>query len=125
MVKVNHTLYTGKPLHLTQQPVKPNHAKTSDAQTSFQHILEQKQLKFSAHASMRLEERNIALSQEQLQRLDKGMVKAEAKGAKDTLIMMDQFAFITNVKNKTIVTAMDQQLLKDHVFTKIDSTIIV
>ena len=62
---------------------------------------------------------------EKMARLETALNKAEGKGSKDTLVLMDDNAFIMSVKNKTIVTAMDKMMLKENLFTNIDSTIIV
>ena len=51
--------------------------------------------------------------------------KAEAKGAKESLILMDQLALVVSVKNRTVITAVDGASLKDNVFTNIDSAVIV
>ena len=98
---------------------------------SFQDILQQKsgvvseELKFSKHASNRLMDRNIHLTDNQLERLNSGMRKAGEKGIKETLVMVDQLAFIVNVPNNTVITAMDQTQAKDNIFTNIDGAVIV
>lgn len=108
-----------------------NTASVKEAQFSFEEILRQKQseniseLKFSKHASMRLEERNISLTVEQNARLESGVAKASEKGIKDSLVMIDSLAFIVNVPNKTVVTAMDQTEKKDNIFTNIDGAVIM
>ncbi|MDF2924719.1 MAG: flagellar biosynthesis protein [Paenibacillaceae bacterium] len=92
---------------------------------SFQEYLDDSQLRFSHHAELRLKQRGIVLQQEQMQRLESAVDKAAAKGAKDSLLIMNDLAFIVNVKNRTIVTAMDGAQLKDNVFTQIDSAVVV
>ncbi|WP_237088985.1 hypothetical protein [Paenibacillus larvae] len=74
---------------------------------------------------MRFKQRGIVLTPEQLSRLDKAMDKAATKGAKNSLMMLDGTALIVNVPNKTVVTAMDATSMKDRMFTKIDSAIII
>ena len=95
---------------------------------SFKDVLQQnladfKDIKISAHAKKRLEQRNITLSQENMTKLTKAVNKAESKGAKDTLVLMDQIALVVNIKNKTVITAMGQENM--NVFTQIDSAVIV
>ncbi|HEX3047301.1 MAG TPA: flagellar biosynthesis protein, partial [Bacillota bacterium] len=51
--------------------------------------------------------------------------KAEAKGARESLILMDQMALVVSIKNRTVITAVDNESLKDNVFTNIDSAVIV
>lgn len=83
---------------------------------------ELEKLKFSSHASKRLEARNIQLSETELNKLQDAVERAEMKGAKDSLVMMDKTAFIVNVPNKTVVTAM-QLGDNDNIFTNIDSVV--
>ena len=82
------------------------------------------EVKFSKHAANRLNDRNIALSDEQMQRLNQGAKQAGEKGIKDSLILVDQLAFIVNVPNHTVVTAMDQTENNSNVFTNIDGAVI-
>lgn len=109
----------------------PAGAKNADANVSFEAILRGKQtetaggLKFSKHASMRLEERNISLTEEQNARLKSGVERAGEKGIRDSLVMVDSLAFIVNVPNKTVVTAMDQEEAQKNIFTNIDGAVIM
>ena len=96
---------------------------------SFEEILKQKQdvsesleLKFSKHASMRLENRKINLSKE---RLESGVQKASEKGIRESLVIVDSLAFIVNVPNKTVVTAMDRTESDDNIYTNIDGAVII
>ena len=90
---------------------------------SFEEVLGS--LKFSKHASARLEDRNIELSDSQMDRLNAGMQRANEKGINESLVLMDQMAFIVNVKNNTVITAMNENEIKDNVFTNIDGAVIV
>src|SRR5687768_12323887 len=92
---------------------------------SFQQLLNNQMLTFSNHAAERLKQRGIQLKPEQLLKLTTALDKAEAKGSKDTLLLFQDMAFIVNVKNRTVVTAMDKAGMKDNVFTQIDSTVII
>ena len=82
-------------------------------------------LKFSKHATSRLQDRNIELSESQIGRLNAGMQKAGEKGINESLVLMDQMAFIVNVKNSTVITALNDSEMRDNVFTNIDGAIIV
>jgi flagellar operon protein len=82
-------------------------------------------LKFSKHAANRLSDRNIELTKDQMDRLNQGTMQAGEKGIKDSLILIDQLAFIVNVPNHTVVTAMDQTETKNNIFTNIDGAVIV
>ncbi len=81
-------------------------------------------VKFSKHALNRLNDRNIELTNEQMERLNNGKNEAGEKGIRDSLILIDQLAFIVNVPNNTVVTAMDQTENKSNVFTNIDGAVI-
>lgn len=82
-------------------------------------------LKFSAHASARLQSRKLELGPEQMRKLNEAVDKAAAKGLDDTLILTKDAAFIVNVANRTVVTAMDRNSLDGNVFTNIDGAVIV
>lgn len=99
---------------------------------TFQQVLEQTSIKdnpsgvvFSKHANERLASRNIRLDESQMNRLNQGVMQAKEKAIKESLVMMDNIAFIVNVKNNTVVTAMDQETNDSNVFTNIDGAVIV
>ena len=97
------------------------------AGATFRQILEEKQaqtteLRFSKHANERLASRNIRLSAEQKERLQGGVDKASQKGIRDSLVMVDNMAFIVNVTNRTVITAVGEG--DDKIFTNIDGAII-
>ena len=119
---------------ITDQYLKLNSQGTAamEGELSFGDILKQKQsvsesslLKFSKHASMRLKSRNIELATEQKERLETGAEKAEAKGMRESLVIVDSYSFIVNVPNKTVVTAMDQTESDENVYTNIDGAVII
>jgi len=83
------------------------------------------QIKFSKHASNRLSDRNIELTDEQMERLGDGMKKAGEKGIKESLVLLDELAFIVNTKNNMVITAMDQTETKNNIFTNIDGAVII
>ena len=110
---------------------KPELQKTAEG-FSFQQILEQTSaqkpvgnLRFSKHALGRLSDRNIELSAGQLERLNDGARKAEQKGIRESLVIVDQLAFIVNVPNQTVVTAMDSTETTENVFTNINGAVII
>jgi flagellar operon protein len=82
-------------------------------------------LKFSAHASQRLAERKITLDSATMSKVTDAIDRAEAKGIEDTLVLTNDAALIVNVKNRTVITAMDKQSLTGNVFTNIDGAVIV
>lgn len=98
---------------------------------SFQEILESSQnggigeVKFSKHAAGRLADRNIELTSGQMERLQEGTQRAQQKGIKESLVIVDQLAFIVNIPNSTVVTAMNQNDAVENVFTNIDGAVII
>ena len=82
-------------------------------------------LKFSNHAIERMMSRGIRFTPQDMDRLNEAVARAQAKGSKDSLILMNDSALIVSVKNKTVVTVMDKAALKENVFTNIDSTIVM
>ena len=114
--------------HRLNSVVVHERSNESDTNVSFFEVLqktstEQEALKFSKHASERLNDRNILLTPTQMERLVDGTQKAREKGVKESLVCVDDFAFIVNVKNNTVVTALNQE--DDKVFTNIDGAVIV
>ena len=85
----------------------------------------QAQLKFSHHALERMHSRGIHLNVSDLNRLEEAVERARKKGSHDSLVLMGDSAFVVSVKNKTVITCMDRNMMKNNVFTNIDSTIIV
>jgi flagellar operon protein len=114
----------------SNQPIKtgqsgsPTQRTTPTQGSSFSDALQQAQgVRFSNHAQKRLETRNISLSDEGLSRLANAVSKAEKKGGKESLVMVDDMAFIVNVKDRLVITALDSQSRGEGVFTNIDSVV--
>ncbi len=82
-------------------------------------------LTFSKHARARLESRGIDLDGGALQRLQDGIEKLAAKGANESLVLMDEHAFIVGVPKRTVITAMSRNEAMGNIFTKIDSTLFL
>ncbi len=82
-------------------------------------------LKFSAHAMARLQSRDIDLSSEDVARMNAMADKAAAKGAKQALFMLRNVAMVVSIQNRTVITAVDGESMKENVFTNIDSAAII
>lgn len=82
-------------------------------------------LRLSGHAQTRLESRNIAMSADEWERVLDGVERAAQKGAREALVMVDQVALVVSIRNRTVITAVDKDHLKENVFTNIDSAVIV
>ena len=119
------------------QPVIPVQPRNQSAnifpdgtkRSNFAELLQQKlstgNLNFSAHAVNRLSQRNIHLSELDLGRLEQAVNTIQSKGGRDSLITMDNVAYVVNIPNKTVITALDQFQASSNVFTNIDSVLFV
>jgi len=81
-------------------------------------------VKFSAHALQRVERRGIDVSPATLGRLNDGVERAAGKGARASVVFVDATAFVVSVPNRTVITAVDRDHMKQQVFTNIDSAVI-
>jgi flagellar operon protein len=110
------------------QRKEPNQTATKSG-LDFKGILQQKLsnegIKFSSHCIKRLEQNNIQISPEQIDKLNSAVDKAQAKGAKESCIIMDEMAFIVSINNRTVITVVEGSRMKDSVFTNIDSAVIL
>jgi flagellar operon protein len=96
-----------------------------NSDVSFSYLLKAaNDVTFSNHAQKRLEKRDIQLGESEMERLNDAVSKAESKGAKESLILMDQLAFIVNVQDRKVVTTVNMNQRSDGVFTQIDSVVI-
>ena len=118
--------------YLRQQ--KANSGNKAPQGMSFGEILHKQQsqgtqaaeaVRFSKHAANRLSDRKIELTDEQLERLNDGTKKAGEKGIRDSLVLVDQLAFIVNTKSNTVITAMDQTEADENIYTNIDGAVII
>jgi flagellar operon protein len=116
-----------------QQRQKPDTARPSDS-SGFADKLKEAQrqqdpapadVKLSAHAEQRIQQRNISLDATQRQSLNEALSKLDQKGSRDALLLRSDAAFLVNVPNRTVVTAMPQDELQDRVFTQIDSAMLL
>ena len=88
--------------------------------------LERKEdLKFSKHASQRLDDRNISINSDLHNKLNEAIEMARLKGLRDMVIIDNQNAFVVNVPNKTVITAMCGSEMKNNIFTNIDGVVMI
>ncbi len=101
---------------------------TQKTETSFKDLLDQ-QIKntvtFTKHASIRKEQRNIEVSDSDLEKLGDACDKAQQKGIGNALIMMDNSAFIVNAADKRVITVMDKNEMKNKLFSDIDGAVFI
>jgi flagellar operon protein len=81
-------------------------------------------VKFSSHALQRVERRGIDVGPDTLARLNDGLERAAGKGARASVVFVDATAFVVSVPNRTVITAVDRDHMKQQVFTNIDSAVI-
>lgn len=79
----------------------------------------------SNHAAKRLEDRNIKLTETDINNINEGINMADKKGSKDSLILYKDMALVTSIKNRTIITAINKAEAKGNVFTNIDSVVLL
>jgi flagellar operon protein len=116
---IGPTAPVGSPAHpAAQQPAITG--------PSFDQVLAKhtSELRFSSHAIQRVERRGISLDPPTLQRLHEGVARAAGKGSRDSVVFVDGTAFVVSVRNKTVITAVDQEHMREHVFTNVDSAVI-
>ena len=88
---------------------------------TFQALLNQveSRTRFSAHAKARITADDLA-------RIDDAVDRMAAKGVRDALIYMSHgLAMVVSVKNRTVITALDDASAKENIFTNIDSAAIL
>lgn len=113
----------------TTQPAPAGYSRPSGrpapaSGVSFDEALDQAQVRFSNHAQKRLEARGIQLNDDGLTRLNDAVSRAAQRGGRESLVLMDDLAFIVNVKNRLVVTAIDGARRGEGVFTQIDSVVL-
>ncbi len=82
-------------------------------------------INLSTHAAKRLEERQIDFNGEEYLKVKEAITRLKAKGGKDSLVITDKAAYIVDVANEKVVTAVDKMSMNENVFTKIDSTVFM
>jgi len=124
-ITVGHLYPNAIPPAVPAKRVEPNTGQLPAGTKSFQDVFRDSLVRISHHAGLRMQQRGIELKPEQLAKLSSAIDKAAAKGAKESLVLMDSMAMIVNVKSKTIVTAIDGDAMRDNLFTQIDSAVIL
>jgi len=120
-IRIGHLYPANAPVGVRKQAAD----RGSGPSASFRELLAANQLKFSHHAEVRMQQRGITLMPEQLGKIASAIEQAEAKGAKDSLVLYRDIAMIVNVPSRTVVTAMDGKSLAGNVFTQIDSAVVI
>ena len=115
---------------LQQPAAQPVKQQPLSGRTEFQKLLEKKTaavdggINFSAHATKRLQQRSLELSTDEVERLTTAVDRAADKGARESLVLLNGMAFVVSVTNRTVITAMDSDQMKENVVTHIDSAVL-
>lgn len=128
MADFNNVRFPGQPISpkasaMPAQKAVP--AAASFAQVWQETLQQQSAVKFSAHAVQRMCDRKIELGAADVAKINDAVKAAEKKGARSSLLLYKDMAFVASVKNRTIITALDSADMAEHVFTNIDSAVIV
>lgn len=109
-------------------PVRSSNAKKPEK--SFEEVLREAEREngvvFSKHAILRMNEREIELTGEEMQKLNSAVESADSKGIRDSLILMGGKAFIVNIPSNVVVTVLNSEdIEKQKVFTNVDGAVII
>lgn len=118
----------------SQQPGQPPTRAPDSGSSSFAEELQRARttqapahadFKISAHAQHRITQRGITMNPGDQESIRSAFEQLEAKGARSALLLRSDAAFVVNVPNRTVVTAINQTEMQDRVFTQIDSAMLV
>ena len=123
-VNIQHVPYF-PPVQSTVKQASSPKTKQSFIDHLKQATIEVEQLKISKHASERLNDRNISISDTEWQQINEKVFEAKNKGVKQPLVLLEQAALIVSAKNATVITALDRVEARQQLFTNIDGTIVL
>lgn len=108
----------------------PINDKQVNSNKNFKEILKKAQgkneeIKFSKHALERMDSRDVKLNLEEVKKIEMAFKKAEEKGVKDAFILLGDKGFIASIENKTVITSITNEELKENIFTNIDGAVIL
>jgi flagellar operon protein len=81
-------------------------------------------LTFSKHLNERLNRRSLELTPDKLGRLSQAVDRVAEKGARESVVLLDNLALLVSVPNRTVLTAIETEKMKNGVFTNIDSVVV-
>jgi len=105
-------------------PANPGRAGSDSSFASVLGATQSQPVRFSSHALQRVQRRGIDMSPATVARLNDGVDRAAGKGARASVVFVDSTAFVVSVPNRTVITAVDRDHMKQQVFTNIDSAVI-
>lgn len=81
-------------------------------------------VQFSNHAQKRIDRRDLDIDPARLNRLNSAISRAAEKGARNSVVMLDDLAVVVDIRDRKVVTAINAESGKERVFTNIDSVVI-
>jgi len=114
-----------KPQHLPGSEGTPKGPGIGFGDVLQKQVENDRQVQFSAHAVKRLQDRSLEIRPDTLERLNEGVKMADTKGAVNSLVLVDDTAFVVSVRNNTVITALNKAEAGGRVFTNIDSVTIM
>ncbi|MGC8779150.1 MAG: TIGR02530 family flagellar biosynthesis protein [Candidatus Caldatribacteriaceae bacterium] len=106
-------------------PLRKSTLRGKVEESAFEKVLQEEELQFSLHAQKRIRERALALDEETVASLQESVKVLESRGARNSLVVVGNTAFVVNVPHRVVVTCFDRAAGKENVFTNIDSAIIL
>lgn len=104
-------------------------AAAASSASSFSEVMQSEfqksSVRFSKHAVQRMESRGVELTQGLMNNLNQAVDKARGKGSKDVAVIGNDNAFIVNIPNNTVITAMTALEMRENIFTNIDSAVLM
>ena len=83
------------------------------------------EVSFSKHAQARLASRGIELDSADLEDLGKAVEQLAQRGARESLVLLGDNAFVVGIAERKVITALTRQEAIGNIFTNIDSTVVV
>ena len=128
-LRINFPIVSGNPRPEQAQKLDTDVSDVAE-KDSFKSILTEmlhknSEVNFSKHAVKRAVDHNIELTDDNLSRLNEGVKMASEKNLEEPLILVGNTAFLVNIPNNIVITAVDSSDMKGNVFTNIDGTVII
>ena len=112
-------------IHNRDNPIHPAQAESGFSKILSEKLNENQKLQFSKHSKERIAQRGIQMTDAMIEQMNTAVDKAKMKGARDVVMIGRDAAFIVNIPNNIVITAIDGNEMKDNIFTNIDSAVLL